>query len=106
MELVVLAAVGLLVFASYLLLSMQLTTMTRQLNRRLAQQDAAIARIADTLGVARPEALMVQQVQSALAEGAKIRAIKIVRETTGVGLKEAKTMVERIERGEPQDAPG
>jgi hypothetical protein len=38
------------------------------------------------------------QVEAALARGNKIGAIKIYREETGVGLKEAR---EAIERGEP-----
>lgn len=37
-------------------------------------------------------------VQAALAEGNKIEAIKILREATGLGLKESKEMVDRLER--------
>ncbi len=39
-------------------------------------------------------------VRSLLTQGQKIAAIKLYREQTGVGLAEAKSAVERIERGE------
>jgi ribosomal protein L7/L12 len=40
-----------------------------------------------------------------LREGRKIEAIKLYREQTGVGLKEAKDAVEAMERGETVEAP-
>jgi ribosomal protein L7/L12 len=40
-------------------------------------------------------ALASADVRSALAQGDKIAAIKLVRERTGLGLKEAKDLVER-----------
>jgi hypothetical protein len=39
------------------------------------------------------------ELTAAIARGDKIRAIKICREVTGVGLREAKTAVETLERG-------
>ena len=39
------------------------------------------------------------QVELALASGHKIEAIKLVRDATGMGLKEAKDFVEGLERG-------
>jgi ribosomal protein L7/L12 len=42
----------------------------------------------------------VERVQQLVNEGKKIEAIKLVREQTGLGLKEAKDAVEAIERGE------
>jgi ribosomal protein L7/L12 len=39
------------------------------------------------------------EAKAALAAGNKIEAIKLVREATGLGLAEAKDMVERAERG-------
>lgn len=44
------------------------------------------------------------QARQALAEGKKIEAIKLVREATGLGLKEAKDTVDRAIAG--QAAPG
>jgi large subunit ribosomal protein L7/L12 len=41
-----------------------------------------------------------QRVSALLSEGKKIEAVKLYREHTGVGLKQAKDAVEAIERGE------
>ncbi|MBN1452635.1 MAG: ribosomal protein L7/L12 [Anaerolineales bacterium] len=41
------------------------------------------------------------QIRELIAQGQKITAVKLYRELTGVGLKEAKDAVEAIERGEP-----
>jgi len=41
------------------------------------------------------------QIRELLAQGQKLTAIKLYRETTGVDLKEAKDTIEAIERGEP-----
>jgi ribosomal protein L7/L12 len=43
---------------------------------------------------------VADEVRTLLARGAKIEAIKTVRETTGLGLKEAKDLVEAIEAGQ------
>ena len=45
------------------------------------------------------------QVRGLVAEGQKIEAIKLVRQQTGCGLKDAKDFVEAIERGESPTAP-
>lgn len=45
------------------------------------------------------DADLVEQVQTLLAQGQKIQAIKIYREATGAGLAEAKNAVEAIEQG-------
>ena len=42
-----------------------------------------------------------EQIKELSAKGEKIAAIKLYREATGVGLKEAKDAVEAIERSEP-----
>ena len=47
-----------------------------------------------------PSGVDVDQIQQLLRDGKKIDAIKLVREQTGLGLKEAKDAVEAIERGE------
>jgi ribosomal protein L7/L12 len=46
-----------------------------------------------------------KQVCALLGEGQKIMAIKLYRERTGVGLRQAKEAVEAIERGEPLTIP-
>jgi ribosomal protein L7/L12 len=43
-----------------------------------------------------PSAELEQQAKALLAQGNKIEAIKLVREATGMGLKEAKDFVERL----------
>ncbi len=47
-----------------------------------------------------PSAPLAQSVESLLREGRKIEAIKLYREQTGLGLKEAKDAVEAMARGE------
>lgn len=47
------------------------------------------------------QALKMAEVAQLIRAGNKIAAIKLYRETFGVGLQEAKDAVERIERGEP-----
>jgi hypothetical protein len=49
------------------------------------------------------KALKIGEIQHLLQGGNKIQAIKVFRETFGVGLKEAKDAVEAIERGESLD---
>jgi ribosomal protein L7/L12 len=46
-----------------------------------------------------------QQVRALLANRQKIPAIKLFRERTGVGIKQAKEAVEAIGRGEPVSIP-
>jgi ribosomal protein L7/L12 len=50
-----------------------------------------------------PSGVDVERIQQLLRAGKKIDAIKLVREQTGLGLKEAKDAVEAIERGETVD---
>ena len=45
--------------------------------------------------------LTEEQLRELIEQGNKIAAIKLYREMTGLGLKEAKDAVEAIERGEP-----
>lgn len=51
-------------------------------------------------------ALKIAEIQRLIHDGQKIQAIKVFRETFGVGLKEAKDAVEAIERGESLDVSG
>ena len=48
---------------------------------------------------------LTTQAIDALKQGNTIEAIKIVRESTGVGLAEAKAIVEEIQRQIPEDGP-
>lgn len=50
-----------------------------------------------------PAGVDVQQIQDLVRAGKKIEAIKLVRQQTGLGLKEAKDAVEAMERGETPD---
>jgi sugar lactone lactonase YvrE len=52
------------------------------------------------------KALKIAEVQELIRSGKKIQAIKVFRETFGVGLKEAKDAVEAIERGESVNISG
>jgi ribosomal protein L7/L12 len=49
---------------------------------------------------------MLDEIQNALRRGNKIEAIKIYREMTGVGLKEAKDAVEAMQIGQPVAVAG
>ena len=49
--------------------------------------------------VAQPSAELASSAQSLLACGNKIAAIKLVRQQTGMGLKEAKDYVDALQRG-------
>lgn len=51
------------------------------------------------------QALKVAQIQNELQHGNKINAVKIYRETFGVGLAEAKSAVEAMQRGESVNLP-
>lgn len=46
-----------------------------------------------------------QQVRDLIAQGQKIEAIKLVRQQTGSGLKDAKAFVEAVERGQAPPIP-
>ena len=50
-------------------------------------------------------AIWLNDVRSLLAQGEKIDAIKLVRQQTGSGLKDAKDFVEAIARGESPPVP-
>lgn len=52
------------------------------------------------------KALKLAEIQKLIQSGKKIHAIKLFRETFGVGLKEAKDAVEAMERGESVDISG
>jgi Ribosomal protein L7/L12 C-terminal domain len=52
------------------------------------------------------KALKIAEIQKLIQAGNKIQAIKVFRETFGVGLKEAKDAVEAMERGESVDISG
>lgn len=52
------------------------------------------------------KALKIAEIDQLIHDGRKIEAIKLFRETFGVGLAEAKDAVERMERGESVDISG
>src|SRR5688572_901903 len=52
------------------------------------------------------KALKIAEIDQLIHDGKKIEAIKLFRETFGVGLAEAKEAVERMERGESVDISG
>lgn len=52
------------------------------------------------------KALKIAEINQLVHDGKKIEAIKLFRETFGVGLAEAKDAVERMERGESVDISG
>jgi ribosomal protein L7/L12 len=56
-------------------------------------------------GTRRPESPLPEAAIAALDAGNKLEAIKIVREATGLGLKEAKEAVERYVPGDPPYRP-
>ncbi len=56
--------------------------------------------------IRREEAAWQSELNALVSRGHKIEAIKLYRERTGTGLKEAKDAVEAVERGEPLLLPG
>ena len=52
------------------------------------------------------KALKIGEINQLIHDGRKIEAIKVFRETFGVGLAEAKSAVDRMERGESVDISG
>jgi streptogramin lyase len=52
------------------------------------------------------KALKIAEIDQLIHEGKKLEAIKVFRETFGVGLAEAKEAIERMERGESVDISG
>jgi ribosomal protein L7/L12 len=70
-------------------------------------------RLCPNCGAALPESIgsaqafedWKQEIRALLGEGQKIQAIKLYRERTGVGLRQAKEAVEAIERGESLPSP-
>jgi ribosomal protein L7/L12 len=79
---------------------------------RLRKQTASLTRIEGKLdsllanaGLAfDPYSKVPLEVAEAMQRGAKIEAIKLYRESTGVGLKEAKDFVEEVQRKAGSDA--
>jgi ribosomal protein L7/L12 len=63
------------------------------------------AELPESIGSAQAFEDWTQQFRALLGEGQKIQAIKLYRERTGVGLRQAKEAVEAIERGEPLPIP-
>jgi ribosomal protein L7/L12 len=64
--------------------------------RRLAVVERKLDLIMAHLGIREPESDAPGAVLQELLAGRKIQAIKVYREATGVGLKEAKEAVERL----------
>lgn len=65
--------------------------------RRLAAIERRVRAVMDHLGVVEPEPVL-PQVVTELEGGRKIEAIKVYRDLTGAGLKEAKDAVEAMAR--------
>jgi ribosomal protein L7/L12 len=74
-----------------------------ELESRLARLEQRVDMIAGRLGFGDPGAMQpgmtdMTEIEQMLRKGQKIEAIKIYRQKTGVGLKEAKDAVEAMER--------
>ncbi|MGW3966643.1 ribosomal protein L7/L12 [Amycolatopsis sp. NPDC005003] len=67
-----------------------------RVERRLARNERKLDAIMAHLGIAEPEPEL-HEVRRLLGVGKKIEAIKVYRERTGAGLKEAKDAVEQLE---------
>ena len=66
---------------------------------RLAQLERKIDLILAHLGIDAPPGGLSDRVRQLMADGRKIEAIKVYREQTGVGLKEAKDVVDAYVEG-------
>jgi len=62
---------------------------------RLARLERKVNQIAERSGI--EQSPLDQQMQELIVQGRKINAIKLYRERTGVGLKEAKEAVDSLE---------
>lgn len=70
----------------------------RASGRGAAQRDGLMAAPPPPTG-SKPSPEALARVQAALAAGNKIGAVKLLREATGMGLKESKDAVERMPGG-------
>ena len=66
---------------------------TQQRDARRSAPQPAVALLPEDTAI-----LADAEISAALAAGSKIEAIKLVRERTGLGLKESKDLVERLQR--------
>ncbi|MGW1500548.1 ribosomal protein L7/L12 [Streptomyces mirabilis] len=82
---------AMIVFASYAGLEGRLS----RNDRRIARVEKKLDRILDHLGLAEADPEL-EQVVALVRDGRKIQAIKVYREVTGAGLKEAKDAVDRL----------
>ncbi|MFC5803993.1 ribosomal protein L7/L12 [Streptomyces formicae] len=69
-----------------------------RVDRRIARLERKIDRVLDHLGIQETDPRL-ERVAALVRDGRKIEAIKVYREITDAGLKEAKDAVERIEAG-------
>jgi ribosomal protein L7/L12 len=70
------------------------------LRRRVEKLERLVARLMDEVGLEPDEALDSDpsaEIVDLIRRGEKLEAIKLYREKTGVGLKEAKAFVESLE---------
>ncbi|MFJ2738172.1 ribosomal protein L7/L12 [Streptomyces sp. NPDC087440] len=93
MESVLLSAVLVLVT---LLFAFSPSGKVNNVERRLARLERKVDLLLDHLGVAEPELPGMERVHELIRQGKKIEAIKVYRELTGEGLKEAKDTVDRM----------
>jgi ribosomal protein L7/L12 len=67
-----------------------------RIERRLRRMELRVDAVIESLGITAPTAdADLQQVDLLLAQGKKVKAIKVYRDITGAGLAEAKEAVER-----------
>lgn len=69
-----------------------------EIERKLALIDRRLKLIMEHLDIAEPQPPEMPSVVQELEQGRKIQAIRLYREQTGVGLREAKDAVEEIAR--------
>ncbi|MGW7576102.1 ribosomal protein L7/L12 [Streptomyces sp. NPDC054765] len=94
MEYVLPLATVLLLFGVYLN-AQAADRRARQLSRRLQQLERKTDLLLAHAGIAEPEDPRMAEMDTLLAQGKKIQAIKVHREVTGSDLVEAKEAVER-----------
>ncbi|MBU3146294.1 ribosomal protein L7/L12 [Clostridium sp. CF012] len=76
-----------------LLLSSILTGIN-QLRNDIKRTNKVLEKIAKQIGV--PETAVDDEIKSLVIDGKKIKAIKMYRQTTGLGLKEAKEQIDLL----------
>ncbi|MFC7303833.1 ribosomal protein L7/L12 [Streptomyces monticola] len=99
MDMTALSSAFFFVLVAALLCSGLIERKIERADRRVARVERKLDAVMAHLGISEPDPLGTElsRVTDLLDRGRKIEAIKVYREVTGAGLKEAKDAVDRVE---------